>query len=58
MGRFTGNILQWNKNNIKSSQTTNGDYYFVVISQCVLTFNSNVFKLRQSATFDLKIVKY
>ena len=26
MGRFTRNILQWNENDIKSSQTTNGDY--------------------------------
>ena len=27
MGRFTRNILQWNENDIKSSQTTNGDYW-------------------------------
>ena len=26
MGRLIQNILQWNKNDIKSSQTTNGDY--------------------------------
>ena len=26
MRRFTWIILQWNKNNIKSSETTNGDY--------------------------------
>ena len=26
MGRFTQNILQWNENDIKSSQTTNRYY--------------------------------
>ena len=34
MGRFTQNILQWNENDIKSSQTTNGDYFF-----CFMHFN-------------------
>ena len=26
MGKFTWNMFHWNKNDIKSSQTTNGDY--------------------------------
>ena len=28
IGRFTRNMFQWNKNDIKSSQTTNGDYFY------------------------------
>ena len=31
MGRYTQNILQWNKNNIKSMRMTNGDYWTVMI---------------------------
>ena len=29
MGRFTRNMFHWNKNDIKSSQMTNGDYYWL-----------------------------
>ena len=29
MGRYNQNILQWNKNDMKSTKITNGDYYLI-----------------------------
>ena len=35
LGKFTGNILHWNKNDIKSSQTTNGDYFYFICKKII-----------------------
>ena len=54
MGRFTRNIIQWNQNDIKSSQSTNGDYYTeyriipVFRSNCILDRSFFLFPVDES----------
>ena len=45
MGRFTQNMFQWNKNDIKSSQTTNGDYFIAVFLLLLLLILGCLFLL-------------
>ena len=47
MGRYAQNILQWNKNYIKSTRTTNGDYFNVISSFGLSTDNAQLHTLHQ-----------